>query len=93
MNSFVLGPDTANLTVGQFLSQASPGGLEVRNERGDVMAFVLSPADYEAFTYAEAERDFELHRAEVEAAMARRGGVTTAELLRKAADAAQQPKP
>jgi hypothetical protein len=93
MNSFVLGPETANLTVGQFLSQASPGGLEVRNERGDVVAFVLSPADYEAFTYAEAERDFEIHRPEVEAAMTRRGGVTTAELLRKAAEASPNAKP
>jgi hypothetical protein len=90
MNSFVLGPDTSQLTVGQFIAQAAPGGLEVRNERGEILAFVLSPADVELLTYADAERDFALHRPLIEEALSRNGGSSTAEMLRKAVDQLQR---
>jgi hypothetical protein len=49
-----------------------------------VVAFLLSPQDREAWAYAWARIYFDEHRTEFEAAMARRGGVTTAELLAKA---------
>jgi hypothetical protein len=47
-------------------------------------------AKREAFIYAEAYRDIAEHREEIERALMRRGGVTTDELLRKAAEAAQR---
>jgi hypothetical protein len=84
MNSFVLTTESANLSIAHLLSQAGSGGVTVRNEAGQMVAVVLSSGDYEALTYAEAERDFELHREEVEQAMSRSGGIATAELLRKA---------
>ena len=93
MNSFVLTSESANLPIGHLLAQASEGSLTVQNENGEVVAIVLSPADFEALTYAEAERDFELHRDEIAQALARKGGITTAELLRRAESAGRRGEP
>lgn len=93
MNTFLLTAESASLSIAHLLSQASGGGMAVQNEHGEVVAVVLSPADYDALTYAEAERDFELHRDEVEQALSRSGGVTTAELLSNAQSASRRAKP
>ena len=85
MQSFVLGDQTAAMSIEGLVQQAAVGGVEVRNQAGEVVAYVLPPNDRDAWLYAEARIDFEEHRAEIEAACARRGGVTTAELLAKAA--------
>ena len=47
-------------------------------------------AEREAMIYEEARRDIVEHWDEFQRALSRRGGVTTEELLRKAAEAAQQ---
>lgn len=49
----------------------------------------LTP-EREAMIYEEAHRYIAEHRDEIKQALARRGGVTTKELLRKAVDAAKQ---
>jgi hypothetical protein len=84
MSTIILDPDTANLPIGQLLQQVESGGIEVRDESGDVVAFVLSPADHQAWIYAEAERDLIDNRPKVQQALGRRGGVTTAQLLENA---------
>ncbi len=92
MNSIVLTPETANLSIAHLLSHVGNGGVELRNDKGEIVALVLSPADHDAWVYSEAQRDFDQHRNEIEQAMSRRGGVTTAELLRKAAAACRTPE-
>jgi hypothetical protein len=49
----------------------------------------LTP-EREAMIYEEAHRDIAEHREEFQRALARRGGITTKELLQKAAEAAQR---
>ncbi len=49
----------------------------------------LTP-EREAMIYKEAHRDIAEHPEEFQRALARRGGITTKELLRKAAEAAQR---
>jgi hypothetical protein len=90
MNTFVLSPQTADLPVRDLLNQAANGGLTVLDTEGNVVAYVLSPADREELIYAQAKLDLELHRDEVEAARKRRGGVTTKELLERARAAAER---
>lgn len=85
MQTFVLTDQTASQSVEGLIRQAAGGGVEVRDQTGQVVAYVLSPADRDSWLYAEARMYFVEHRSEIEAAGARRGGVTTAELLAKAA--------
>ena len=84
MQTFVLSDQTALLPVGGLIEKAASGGLEVRNQDGAVVAYVLPPADHEAWLYAEARVYFEEHREEFAAARERHAGITTAELLAKA---------
>lgn len=90
MTTLVLNADTSQMSIENLLQQASSGGVEVRDADGKVVGIVLSPADHEAWIYAEAFRDIAENRDELAEALSRRGGVTTEELLRKAAAAAQQ---
>ena len=90
MSTIILGTETANLPLGQLLQQVDRGGIEVRDQQGNVVALVLSPADHQAWIYVEAQRDLDVNRDKVEQALTRRGGVTTAQLLENAAAAAQQ---
>ena len=90
MNTFVLSPQTANLPVQDLLTRAASGSVEVRDTEGNILAYVLSPADCEALIYAEARLDLEQHRDEVNQALKRRGGITTKQLLEKAQAAARQ---
>jgi hypothetical protein len=90
MNTLVLNSQTANLSIEHLLKQASAGGVEVRDAQGNIMAFVLSPTDREAWTYAEANIDLDQNLDQVRRALARRGGVTTAELLANARKAAEK---
>jgi len=90
MKTLILNPETANLSIDHLLKQASEGGVEVRDVLGNIVAFVVSPTDREAWTYAEANFDLDQNLDQVRRALGRRGGVTTAELLAKAALAAEQ---
>ena len=84
MQTIILSDQTAAMTVGALVEQAAHGGLEIRDAAGKVVAYVLSPADEQAWAYAEARVYFENHREAFKAAANRRSGITTAELLAKA---------
>ena len=88
MNTVHLTAETSQMPLERVLQQAAGGGLEIRDAAGIVVALVLSPKEREERLYAEAFKDLDEHREEVERAIARRGGITTAELLKRAADAA-----
>jgi hypothetical protein len=90
MNTFVLTAETADSSVETLLKQAAAGGVEVRDLEGNVLAYVLSPEDREAWTYAEANLELNEHRDEVHRALARRGVVTTKQLLAKATAVSRQ---
>jgi hypothetical protein len=83
MQTFVLAEHAASVPATLFRDAAS-GGIEGLDDQGKVVAFVLPPHDREAWTYAEARMEVLNHRDEIRAAMQRRGGVTTKELLEKA---------
>ena len=85
MKTLILNAETANLSIEHLLKEASEGGLELRDGLGNIVAIVVSPSDREALTYAEAKLDLDQHRDQVRRALARRGGITTSELLSKAA--------
>ena len=74
MNTFILNAETANLSIEHLLKRANEGGVEVRDAQGNVLAFVLSPNDHEAWTYAEANFDITQNFGEVQQAIGRRGG-------------------
>ena len=84
MNMFILSPETAGMSVQVFLNQVGRGNLEVRDQCGNVVAYVLGPEDRDSLTYAEAERDLAEHHDDLQAALLRRGGITTKKLLEKA---------
>ena len=88
LSTVTLGSDSAALPFGQVVEQAREAGIQVKDSTGRVVAFVLPPNNLAAWTEAEALREFEEHRDEIRAAMARRGGITTKELLEKAQQAA-----
>jgi hypothetical protein len=90
MNTLVLNSETANLSIEHLLKQAIAGGVEVRDAQGNIMAFVLSPTDREAWTYAQANMDLDQNLDQVRRALGRRGGVTTAQLLANARMAAEK---
>jgi hypothetical protein len=90
MTTFELNAKTANLSIGHLLEQVQKGGLEVRDSQGKILAFVLSPTDQEALTYAEANIYLDAHKDQIQRALGRRGGITTSELLAKAASAAEK---
>jgi hypothetical protein len=85
MNTFLLNSETANSPVQELLQQALQGGVEVRDAEGQVVAYVLSATEREAWIYAEANAEIDQHRDEIERALGRRGGITTRQLLEKAA--------
>jgi hypothetical protein len=90
MNTLILNAETAKLSLGHLLNQVSSGGVEVQDALCNIVAFVLSPTDQEALTYAEANLDLNRHLAQVRQALARRGGITRSPLLAKAATAAEK---
>lgn len=81
MNTFVLNTETSSLSVDHLLKQVVPGGVEVRDAKGNVLALVLPPADHVAWTYAQAHLDIDQHKNEVQQALKRQGGVTTSQLM------------
>ena len=89
MNTFVLSPETANLSVQDLLKRAASDSVQVLDTEGNVVAYVLSPVDREALIYAEAKLDLDRHRDEVQQALSRRGGTTTRQLLDNAKATAQ----
>lgn len=90
MTTFVLNAESSELPIGQLLQQAKGGSVEVRDVNGNVVACVLTPTDQQMLTYVEALLDLNQNREKVRAALARRGGITTAELLRRAEAAAKE---
>ena len=90
MNTLVLDSTTAKLSLEHLLTQLGSGGVEVQDALGNIVAVVLGPTDQEAVTYAEASIYLNQHRDQVRQALARRGGITTSELMAKAAAAAHQ---
>jgi len=84
MQIFVLNEQTAQTAVESMVKQASGSGLEIRNADGKVIAYLLPPNNEEAWAYAEAGMEIDKHRDEIMAAMERRSGVTTTELLERA---------
>ena len=85
MSTFVLNAETASLSIGHLLNQVGKGGLEVRDDHGNIVAFVISPGDHEALTYAEAQVDLNENTDQVRQALGRLDGITTSQLLEKAA--------
>ena len=81
MQTFVLHPGSGQLSIGGLVDQLGTTGVEVRNDAGEVIAYVLPPAMKDALTYLEARRELEAHAEEVRAATARRGGRTMPEML------------
>ena len=89
MTTFVLTSETANMSVAHLLQRANDGGVEIRDANGNVVAVVISPADEQALAYVEANLDLNEHLEEVRRSLARRGGVTTEQLLANAEAAAR----
>jgi hypothetical protein len=89
MHTLIVDSETANLSIAHLLKQAQNGGVELQDSQGQVVAFVLPPSDRQAWIYAEAAIDLSEHASEIKNALGRAGGVSTADLLRKAADAAK----
>jgi hypothetical protein len=85
MTSIILDSETGKLPLSQLIQQLGTGGVEVRDAQGKVVAMILAPADKKALTYAEAMVDLSQNRNQVRAAVGRRDGITTSELLAKAA--------
>jgi hypothetical protein len=90
MATFILDQNSANLPVQDLLSQAATESVAVLDTQGNIVAYVLSPADREEMVYAEARRDLYQNWDQVDAALKRRGGVTTKELLERARSAAER---
>ncbi|MGH8249006.1 MAG: hypothetical protein ACREUU_21575, partial [Gammaproteobacteria bacterium] len=72
LGTVTLGSESAALPCGEVIQQARQGGIQVKDSSGQIVAFVLPPNDLAAWTEAEALREFEEHRDEIRAAMARR---------------------
>jgi hypothetical protein len=89
MNTLVLTSETAALSIEHLLKQVGNGGLELRDVEGNIVAFLLSPTDQEALPYAAANFHLSQHEDQVQKALARRGGITTPQLLANAALAAE----
>lgn len=90
MTSLVLNAETANLPLGQILQQLGSGGVEIKDPSGNLIALLLGPVSKQTLTYIEANLDINSHLHEVRAALGRRDGITTSELLAKAILAAEQ---
>jgi hypothetical protein len=90
MNTFVLTPETEGVPVQSLLRQAGSGGVEIRDPDGKVLGYLLAANNPESSAYVEASRELDQHEEEIREASQRRGGVSTAELLRRADEAAQQ---
>lgn len=84
MNTFVLTAETASIRVEELLAKMAKGNITLLDEAGNTVAYVLSPVGREELIYADAQRDLDLHRDEVQDALERRDGVTTQELLKNA---------
>jgi hypothetical protein len=81
MQTFVLNTASGQLPIGGLVEQLNATGMEVRNDAGEVVAYVLPPTMKDPLTYLEARRELEAHAAEIRAAAARRGGRTMPEIL------------
>jgi hypothetical protein len=90
MNTIVLDKETFAWSVQHLLEQAANGGVKLLDSAGKTVAFCLPPSDKEAWIYAEANLDIDENIDEVRQALSRSGGITTAELLRRAAAAAKE---
>ena len=88
MQTIILDAANAQIPLANLVTQASAGGVELRRENGELIGFVLPAHDRAAWAYAEACNDIDANTEQVRAAVARRGGISTQELLQRAAAAA-----
>jgi hypothetical protein len=88
MNTFVIDSNTASMPIKDLLTRAGAGSIALFDVDGNVLAYLISPADREELIYAEARFDLEQHQEAVRSAISRRGGISTKQLLEKANAAA-----
>ncbi|MCC7473888.1 MAG: hypothetical protein IT425_00710 [Pirellulales bacterium] len=88
MKTVILDSRSANLSLAQFLEEIGDGGAQLLDSVGNVIVFVVPPSNDEAFVYAETERYLSKHKEDIQRALNRRGGITTAQLLERAHAAA-----
>ncbi len=70
-----------NLPIGGLVESVGSGGVEVRDHHGRVIAYVLPPNMKETLLELEARQALETRSEELRAAVARRGGRATQEIL------------
>ena len=88
METIVLGTEAARISIGDFVQQIGPDGVEIRDSEGRLMGVVLPPQHLLAATtaiqyeweFGKSPRILELG-GDIEAAMQRRGGKSTQQLL------------
>jgi hypothetical protein len=84
MNTLILNVESANYTIQSLLEQADTGVVEVRDSKWQVIAYVFVPQDREAWMYAQTHVELDRRHDAIRQALARRGGVSTRELLENA---------
>ena len=83
MATIILNSETAALTVKELLLRVASGEIEIRDEAGTVLAYLVSPSSREQRLYAAAEVEAQGDRALLLKRSERQGGVTTEELCHK----------
>jgi hypothetical protein len=78
----------AQLLLGQCIERNPLAVASTAKRTELVVSLPVTPADLEAWTYAEAQLDLDQHKNVVRQAIGRRGGVTTSQLLENATSAA-----
>ena len=90
MTTIVLNAETSGLSLGQLLQQASQGEIRIQDSSGKVVAVVMPPVERDELTRLIEIFDRSWNDKKNSGAAERRGGITTAELLRRAEAAAKQ---
>lgn len=78
METIVIGTDPTTSSINSIMAKVGPTGAEVRNDQGQLIAYVYPPNALT--TYAGPEFEF---GGNLKDTMSRRGGKTTQELLEK----------
>lgn len=90
MTTIVLNAETAGLSLEHLLQQAGQGEIQIQDTSGKVVAVVLPPVERDELTRAIEIFERSWNDTKHRGASERRGGITTAELLRRAEAAAKQ---
>ena len=92
MTTIVLNAETSGLSIEHLLQQASQGEVQIQDTSGKVVAVVMPPVERDELTRAMEIFERSWNDKQRSEASERRGGITTAELLRRAEAAEKQPK-